>query len=216
MNVAKVAVWRGVSDLTTPVAAFLKLAHNQPNAFLLESIEGGSARGRYSVIGMAPDLIWRCRGGVAETNRHARAAPHAFVPDSRPALDSLRALIAETRLELPAGVPPMIGGLVGYLGYDMVRLMERLPGATQDELGLPEAVLLRPTLFAVFDNVRDELTLAAPIYPAEGIDPDAAWADAQARLAQARAALAGPRVHAHALAGDARADQFRARRQFDR
>ncbi len=189
---ARVAFWRGVSDLLTPVAAFLKLAAGQPNAFLLESIEGGSARGRYSVIGMAPDLIWRCRNGVAEINRHARAAPHAFVPDGSPALDSLRALIAETRLDLPAGMPPMIGGLVGYLGYDMVRLMERLPGATPDDLGLPEAVLLRPTLFAVFDNVRDELTLAAPIYPAPGIEPEAAWADAQARLAQARIALAGP------------------------
>ncbi len=191
-GVARVAFWRGVADLTTPVAAFLKLAANQPNAFLLESIEGGSARGRYSVIGMAPDLIWRCRHGVAEVNRHARAAPHAFAADPRPALDSLRALVAETRLVLPDGMPPMIGGLVGYLGYDMVRLMERLPGGTEDALGLPEAILLRPTLFAVFDNVRDELTLAAPIYPAPGIDDDDAWADAEARIAAARAALAGP------------------------
>ncbi len=193
---ARVAYWRGVSDLETPVAAFLKLAHGQPNTFLLESIEGGSARGRYSVIGMAPDLIWRCRDGAAEINRHARVAPHAFEADARPALDSLRALLAETRLELPPGMPPMIGGLVGYLGYDMVRLMERLPGGTEDALCLPEAILLRPTLFAVFDNVRDELTLAAPIYPAAGVDPDAAWDDAQARLAQARAALAGPLPHA--------------------
>ena len=193
---ARVAYWRGVSDLETPVAAFLKLAHGQPNTFLLESIEGGSARGRYSVIGMAPDLIWRCRDGAAEINRHARAAPHAFEADPRPALESLRALLEETRLELPPGMPPMIGGLVGYLGYDMVRLMERLPGGTQDALGLPEAILLRPTLFAVFDNVRDELTLAAPIYPAAGVDADAAWEDAQARLAQARAALASPLPHA--------------------
>jgi anthranilate synthase component 1 len=193
---ARVAFWKGVADLETPVAAFLKLASNTPNSFLLESIEGGSARGRYSVIGMMPDLIWRCRDGVAEINRQARGAPHAFAPDARPALESLRALIAETRLELPPGMPPMIGGLVGYLGYDMVRQMEHLPGSAPDDLGLPEAVLLRPTLFAVFDNVRDELTLAAPIYPAEGVDPDAAWADAQARLAEARAALQRPLPHA--------------------
>ena len=77
-------------------AAFLKLAHGRPNSFLLESVEGGAARGRYSIIGMEPDLIWRCRGGRAEINRHARSAPHAFVADERPALDSLRALIAET------------------------------------------------------------------------------------------------------------------------
>jgi len=192
----RLAYWTGVSDLETPVAAFLKLAYGQPNAFLLESIEGGSARGRYSVIGMAPDLIWRCRNGVAEINRHARAAPHAFVPDTRPALESLRALVAETTLKLPAGMPPMIGGLVGYLGYDMVRLMEAIPSSAIDDLGLPEAMLLRPTLFAVFDNVRDELTLAAPIYPADGIDADTAWADAQNRLAEARAALERPLPHA--------------------
>ena len=192
----RLAWWTGVADLETPVAAFLKLAHGQPNTFLLESIEGGQARGRYSVIGMAPDLIWRCRAGVAEVNRCARSAPHAFVADPNPALDSLRALVAETRMVLPEGMPPMIGGLFGYLGYDMVRLMERLPEFAADDLGLPEAVLLRPTLFAVFDNVRDELTLAAPIYPAEGVDPDAAWDDAQARLAAARAALERPLPHA--------------------
>ena len=192
----RLAFWTGVSDLETPVGAYLKLAHGQPNTFLLESIEGGSARGRYSVIGMAPDLIWRCRNGVAEINRYARSAPHAFVPDMRPALESLRALVAETRLELPAGMPPMIGGLVGYLGYDMVRLMEKLPECAADDLGLPEATLLRPTLFAVFDNVRDELTLAAPIYPADGIDADAAWLDAQNRLSAARAALERPLPHA--------------------
>jgi anthranilate synthase component 1 len=192
----RLAFWTGVSDLETPVGAYLKLAHGQPNTFLLESIEGGSARGRYSVIGMAPDLIWRCRNGMAEINRYARSAPHAFVADTRPALESLRALVAETRLELPAGMPPMIGGLVGYLGYDMVRLMEKLADSSHDDLGLPEATLLRPTLFAVFDNVRDELTLAAPIYPAEGIDADAAWVDAQNRLSAARAALERPLPHA--------------------
>ena len=96
-------VWRrGVADLETPVAAFLKLAHGKPNSFLLESVEGGAARGRYSIIGMEPDLIWRCRDGRAEVNRHAQSAPHAFVAEPRPALDSLRALIAETRLEVPA------------------------------------------------------------------------------------------------------------------
>ena len=189
-------VWRrGVADLETPVAAFLKLAHGKPNSFLLESIEGGAARGRYSIIGLMPDLIWRCRNGRAEVNRHARSAPHAFAPDTRPALESLRALIAETRLELPTGLPPMSGGLVGYLGYDMVRLMERLPDQNPDVLGVPEALLLRPTLFAIFDNVNDELTLAAPVYPGGTVSADAAWDAAQALLAEAEAALDRPLPH---------------------
>jgi anthranilate synthase component 1 len=187
--------WQGVADLETPVAAFLKLAHGRPNSFLLESVEGGAARGRYSIIGLEPDLIWRCRRGQAEVNRHARSAPHAFVPEDRPALESLRALIEETRLEVPATLPPMTGGVVGYLGYDMVRLMERLPDTNPDELGVPDALLIRPTLFAIFDNVNDELTLAAPIYPNAEVSAEAALAAAEARLAEAQAALDRPLPH---------------------
>ena len=185
-----------VADLETPVAAYMKLAAGRVNSFLLESIENGSSRSRYSIIGMAPDLVWRCRAGVAELNRHARSAPHAFAVDERAALVSLRAIIDETRMEIPEHLPPMLGGLVGYLGYDMVRQMERLPSKNVDEIGLPEAILLRPTLFAVFDNVKDELTLAAPIYPQPGVSGDVAWATAQAALAEASGALQRPLPHA--------------------
>ncbi len=181
-----------VADLQTPVAAFLKLAHGQPNSFLLESVEGGASRGRYSIIGMAPDVLWRCVGGRAEVNRDVLAAPHGFVADDRPALDSLRALIAECRMALPPGVPPMCGGLFGFLGYDMVRLMERLPAKNVDVLDLPDALMMRPTLFAVFDTVRDELTLAVPVRPASHVPAEQAWADAQARIADAQSALARP------------------------
>src|SRR5476651_2174629 len=101
-------VWRlGVADLETPVAAYLKLAHGRPNAFLLESVEGGATRGRYSVIGMEPDLIWRCQNGKASINRSAHSAPHAFVPEKLAPLDSLRGLINDTRLDVPLTLPPM-------------------------------------------------------------------------------------------------------------
>jgi len=190
-------IWStGVADLETPVGAYMKLAAGQPNAFLLESIEGGAARSRYSIIGMAPDLVWRCRGGRAELNRNARAAPHAFVPEPAGPLESLRAIINASRMDIPDHLPPMLGGLVGYLGYDMVRHMERLPDKNRDELGLPDALLIRPTVFAVFDNVKDELTLAAPIYPQPGVSASAAWERAQATLAEADAALLRPLPHA--------------------
>ncbi len=170
------------ADLLTPVAAFLKLRRHlrgaERNGFLLESIEGGVARGRYSVIGLLPDLIWRCRDGAASLE--AIGTGRDAVPNSRPVLDSLRALVADSRLPLPPGLPPMIGGVFGYLGYDMVRRMEHLPDAPPDDLGLPDAMLLRPSLFAVFDNVRDELTLAAPVR---------GTGDPQALLDQARRAL---------------------------
>ena len=189
-------LWRrGVADLQTPVAAFLKLGHGKPNAFLLESVEGGAARGRYSIIGLAPDLIWRCRDGRAEINRDARSAPHAFVAEALAPLESLRALIAETRLEVPESLPPMAGGLVGYLGYDMVRQMERLPAKNADPLGLPDAILVRPTLFAIFDNINDELSLIAPVYPRRGVSAERAHAEAEAALDEAEAALDRPLPH---------------------
>lgn len=180
-----------VADLDTPVGAFLKLTGGaQANAFLLESIEGGAARGRYSGIGMAPDLVWRCKDGRAEVNRHALTAPHAFEADPGPALDSLRRVIAEARMPVPPGLPPMAAGLFGYLGYDMVRLIEKLPSVKPDVLGIPDAVLTRPTLMAVFDHVRDTLTLCAPIWP--GGEPDALIEAAEARLDEAEAALDRP------------------------
>ena len=186
-------VWRrGIADLLTPVAAYLKLAEGKPNAFLLESVEGGASRGRYSIIGLAPDLIWRCRGGRPELNRHARSAPYAFAAEDRAPLESLRALARECRLDVPPGLPPMAGGLVGYLGYDMVRQMERLPEKNQPGIDVPEALMLRPTLFVIFDNVTDLLTLAAPVHPRAEVTAEQAWEGAQAALAEAEAALERP------------------------
>src|SRR5277367_4012984 len=183
-------VWRlGVADLETPVAAYLKLAHGRPNAFLLESVEGGATRGRYSVIGMQPDLIWRCQDGKASINRIVHSAPHAFVPETRTPLESLRALINETRLDVPASLPPMAGGLVGYLGYDMVRQMEKLPVKNRDLIGVPEGLMMRPTLFAIFDNVNDELTLVTAAYPAGDVSAETAWQRALTRLDAAETAL---------------------------
>ncbi len=185
---------RLVADLETPVSAFLKLAEGRDNAFLFESVQGGEARGRYSIIGMKPDLIWRCRNGRAEINRSARSVPDAFVPDAladQP-LQSLRALIGETRMKLPNGLPPMAVGIFGYLGYDMVRLIERLPNAPPDTLGLPDAILTRPTITAIFDTVRDEILVVTPVWPQKGLDARAAYARACERLNDAVADLERP------------------------
>lgn len=186
-------VWRhGIADLLTPVAAYLKVGHGHRYSFLLESVEGGATRGRYSMIGMAPDLVWKCERGVAVLNREADAAPEAFAPVTDAPLKSLRALIAETRMDVPDGLPPVIGGLHGYLGYDMVRLMEELPALKPDVLGIPDAILTRPGLLIVFDGVTDEMTLAAPVYPREGVDAAEAYAAAEARLNDVARRLEGP------------------------
>jgi len=156
-----------VADLETPVSAFLKVA-GKPMSFLLESVEGGAVRGRYSVIGLEPDLIWRLVDGRAEINRDARSAPEDFSPCAEPPLEALRELVAESRIELPARLPPMAAGIFGYLGYDTVRLMEKLPDVNPDALGIPDAVLMRPRLVIVFDAVEDTITIVTPVRP----DPD--------------------------------------------
>ncbi len=171
-----------VADLETPVSAMLKLADGKPNSFLLESVEGGAVRGRYSFIGLKPDLIWRCRGDRAEINRRVRIDPAGFEPCPGGALDALRALVAECRIDVPESLPPMASGLFGYLSYDTVRLMENLPDANPDTLGLPDAIFLRPTVIAVFDNVEDLVTVVTPVWPQAGVGARAAYNQACERL----------------------------------
>ena len=171
-----------VADLETPVSAFLKLGGGKPMSFLLESVEGGAVRGRHSIIGIEPDLIWRAHGTKAEINRSARAEPDAFEPCPEPPLAALRALIGESRIELPESLPPMAAGVFGYLGYDMVRLMEELPAPNPDPIGIPDAVLVRPTLIVVFDAVKDSITVVTPVRPEKGVDAKVALARATERL----------------------------------
>ncbi len=171
-----------VADLETPVSAFLKLAGARPMSFLLESVEGGAARGRYSIIGLDPDLIWRASGRCAEINRSPRSNGAGFTPCPDPPLASLRALIAESRIVLPETLPPMAAGVFGYLGYDTVRLMEELPDPNPDPIGIPDAVLVRPTLIVVFDAVQDTIAIVTPVRPDRQISAASARARATARL----------------------------------
>ncbi len=181
-----------VADLETPVSAYLKLGGGKASSFLLESVAGGEARGRYSIIGLEPDLIWRAHGGKAEINRAPRVAPDAFAPLNEPPLAALRALIEESRIALPDRLPPMAAGVFGYLGYDMVRLMEELPPPNPDPIGIPDAVLVRPTLIVVFDTVMDVMTVVTPVRPQQGVDARAALARAVERLSAVVDALDKP------------------------
>ena len=176
-----------VADLDTPVSAMLKLAADRPNSFLLESVEGGATRGRYSIIGFDPDLVWRCfPGGKAEINRGALTNPDAFVPcpvaEKDGGLASLRSLVNECRFDVPEHLPPMASGLVGYMTYDMVRLAERLPDANPDTIGVPDSIFLRPTVMAIFDALKDSVFVISPVWSAEGVDADAAYAAAVQRI----------------------------------
>jgi len=189
-------VWTSiVADLETPVSAMLKLASNQPNSFLLESVEGGAARGRYSIIGLRPDLIWRCRGDKAEINRLALTDTDGFAAEADGAIDSLRALVEESRIDLPESLPPMAAGLVGYLGYDTVALMEKIPSTRPDPLGLPDGLFVRPTIMVVFDTVKDTVTIVTPVRPESGSTASQAYEAATQRLTETIDAFDRPLPH---------------------
>jgi anthranilate synthase component 1 len=200
-------VWtRLIDDLETPVSAYLKIGHGRPYAFLFESVEGGAWRGRYSIITLNPDLVWRCRGDQAEIAEGADIAADRFAAQPGGALESLKDLVAASRIELPAGLPPPSAGLFGAIGYDMIRLVERLPNVNPDPLGLPDGIMTRPSIVAIFDSIAQEIVLVTPVRPGSG-DAAAAYAAARERLERVLADLgrATPR-----LLGDGRPepDQF--------
>jgi len=181
----QVVYTRLAADLDTPVSLMLKLAAARKDSFMLESVTGGEVRGRYSIIGMKPDLIWDCRGTGARLNRSARFDADAFQPLDGDPLDSLRALIAESRIALPDDLPAAAAGLFGYLGYDMIRLVEHLPNVNPDPLGLPDAVLMRPSVVAVLDGVKGEVTVVSPAWVGSGLPARAAYAQAAERVMDA-------------------------------
>jgi anthranilate synthase component I len=194
-------VWtRLVADLETPVSAMLKLSDGRPMSCLLESVEGGAVRGRYSIIGIAPDVVWRTTGDKAEINRRAQADPGAFEPDPLPTLKSLRTLLAASRIDLPDELPPIAAGVIGYMGYDTVRLVEHLPGQPPDALAVPDGIFVRPTIMVVFDAIKDEMIVVTPVRPEPGIDAQTAYADAVERLRGVVHALDEPLPHTTAMA----------------
>ncbi len=196
-----------VADLETPVSAFLKLSRGERHSFLLESVEGGAVRGRYSIVGTRPDVIWRSRGERAEIARRAGGLPPSdapFAAAATGALESLRALIRESRIDLPSELPPMASALVGYAGYDMVRLVERIPNKNPDVLGVPEGMFLRPTVMAIFDSVKDLITVVTPVWPDKSVSAEQAFAAARQRLDAAVSDLEKPVVGGPVPLADAR------------
>lgn len=188
-------VWRRqVADTETPVAAALKLIERGRGDFLLESVEGGSTRGRHSLIGLAPDLVFRAEGERAEINRQWLTDRTAFAPCEKPTLDALRELVSQCRMTVPEELPRALACLVGYFGYETFGLVETLPRPAADPLGLPDMMFVRPTVILIFDRLADALFLVAPVWPEAGRDPDAAIAAATDRLDAVAARLAATQL----------------------
>jgi anthranilate synthase component 1 len=185
-------VWRKiVADTETPVGAALKLFEPGRGDYLLESVEGGEVRGRYSLLGLDPDLVFRATGAAAEVNRDWQHNPAAFAPLPGNALAELRALVQSCRIDVPAELPSALACLVGYFGYETIGLVEKLPRAPQSALELPDMLFVRPTLVLVFDRLGDELYVAAPLW-ADGSDPAVRIERAGERIDEALRRLAQP------------------------
>ena len=196
---AQIVFRRVVADLETPIGAYLKLSEGRHNTFLLESVQDGATRGRYSMIGFDPDVILKVEAGKASINRNATVKAEAFEPLATPPLEALRTLVAESQTDVPEGLPSTAAGIYGYLGYDMVRLMEVLPDKNTETLGLPDAILMRPSVLAIFDTLKDELYLTAPVYIRAGVTARQAWEGAHSRIDAASARLSRTLDYATAL-----------------
>ena len=186
-------VWRRqIADTDTPISAALKLFEPDRGDFLLESVEGGAVRGRYSLIGLAPDLVFRAQGQSAEINRNWANDRGAFVAEPVGSLEALRALVAECRAELDPALPAALACLVGYFGYETVGLVEKLPRPAPNPLDLPDMLFVRPTVILVFDRLADALYLVAPVWKGSFSSPDAAIEQALDRIDATAARLAAP------------------------
>ena len=185
-------VWRElIADTETPVSAALKLFEAGRGDFILESVEGGAVRGRYSLIGLAPDLIFRADGNVAEINAQWQTHRDAFVPTAEDALVSLRRLVENCRIDMPAGLPPAFACLVGHFGYETIGLVEKLQRPPANPIDVPDMMFVRPTVVLVFDRLADRLYIAAPLWP-DGGESDRMMEHALERIEGVAARLAQP------------------------
>lgn len=185
-------IWRRlIADCETPVGAAVKLIEPGRGDFLLESVEGGEVRGRYSLLGLDPDLVFRATGHACEVNRDWRHDRGAFAPLPGDSLAELRALVSSCRIDVPPELPPVLSCLVGYFGYETIGLVEKLPRAPQSALELPDMLFVRPALVLIFDRLSDELFCIAPVWHSDK-SPDHALEAAVERIDEALRRLAEP------------------------
>ncbi len=156
------------ADLDTAVSLMIKLTANKKNSFLLESVTGGEIRGRYSIIGMDPDLVWECYGEKSKVNRGIKQDKKTFKKCEDPPLIALRKIIAESSIEIPKHLPEMSAGIFGFIGYDMIRLVENLPHINKDNLKLPDSVMIRPTVTIIIDGVKGDIIIVSPVWHTKG------------------------------------------------
>ena len=170
-------------DLITPVQTLLKIKkYFADYHFLYESVEKGSSKGRYSVIGLMPDLVFKSERNLAFINRNLNLESKEFIKIENPnPIEALRDLINESKIESESSI--LSSGLFGYMSYDMVRLMEEIPNNNlEDEINIPDSTFIRPQILIVFDNIFDIATISSPIYYHENLNVNLAYEKAQKNI----------------------------------
>ncbi|AXE64224.1 anthranilate synthase component I [Hyphomonas sp. CACIAM 19H1] len=158
---ARLIVRRRIGDIETPVGAMMKLGSDDPGSFLFESIAGGERLGRYSFIGLKPEVWFRIKNGVAQTSRSADFADARTLAEAP--VDALRKFAEAAQAETSETLPPMASGAFGYVGYDMIQHVEPVSITKPDQLDVPEALLVIPQVMVIFDHIYQELLLIGRI-----------------------------------------------------
>ena len=184
-KISQLVYCRLAADLDTPVSLMLKLTNGEENSFILESVTGGEIRGRYSIIGMRPDRIWKCAGNESYLKRVVDNEPCTFEKQEADPLTSLRKLLSDSYIDIPKDLPQASAGIFGYLGYDTIRLIENLPNLNPDPIGLPDGVFLRPSVVAVLDGAKGEVILVVPVWHSQKNDAKKSYENASKLIAGA-------------------------------
>ncbi|APG62615.1 anthranilate synthase component I [Sphingorhabdus lutea] len=169
-------LWRKwVADCDTAISVSLRLMEENRGDYLLESVEGGTTRGRYSIIGLAPDLMLRAQGKQSFLNRKWADDQNAFEPLNIGMDHAIRNLVKECHIDdIPSILPDALACLVGYFGYETIGLVEKLPRNANEGLGLPDGIFVRPTIIIILDKLSDEIFVIAPIWADKEMLPEAA------------------------------------------
>ncbi len=166
-------IWKSIkSDLDTPVSAYLKLCKNKDNTFLLESVQDGTYRGRYSIIGTEPDLIWKYNNGIAYIKKIKNNKSSGFLKLTDSPLVSLKKIVNNSKINIPKSLPPMAAGLIGYLSYETIELYEKLPERKKKTIEVPDGFFIRPTIMAIFDSIKNEVIFVCPCWYEKNIKPE--------------------------------------------
>ncbi len=166
-----------IADTETPFSSLLKIKKNEKYSFLLESVEGGSKKGRFSILGCDPDLIWTVSNGKASIKylKHN----YKYEINNNP-IKGLRELIELSKFHTSEAVP--YPTLIGYLGYPMIQFMEKIKLQNNDNIKIPDATLIRPKIVAVFDNIKDTISIMTVCYPSKKLKPELAYKNSKLLL----------------------------------